>query len=62
MNRIQRRNSFGFFCYLLILIAIFYISIFIYPMCLDSEGYSGEHVVPNLNEIIKPTNLEARLM
>ncbi len=54
MNRIQRRNLFGFFCYLLILVAVFYISIFIYPMCLVSEGYSGEHVAPKLNEIIKP--------
>lgn len=54
MNRIQRRNLFGFLGYLLILVAIFYVAVFIYPMCLDSEGYSGEHVVPKLNEMIKP--------
>jgi len=54
MKRIQRRDLFGFFCYFLILFAFFCISIFIYPMLLDSEGYSGEHVGPNLNEIIKP--------
>ena len=54
MNLVQRRNLFGFLGYLLILVAILYLSVFIYPMCLDSEGYSGEHVAPELNEITKP--------
>ena len=62
MNGIKRRNLFGFLGYLLILIAIFYVSVFIYPMCLDSEGYSGEHVVPKLNEIIKPILLLIPIM
>ena len=38
---------------MLILVAIFCISVFVYPMCLTSEGYSGEHVTPSLKEIIK---------
>ena len=38
---------------MLILVAIFCIAVFVYPMCLTSEGYSGEHVTPSLKEIIK---------
>ena len=53
MNKIQKRDLFGFFVFLLILVAIFCISVFVYPMCLTSEGYSGEHVGPSLKEIIK---------
>ena len=53
MNKIQKRDLLGFFVFLLILVAIFYISVFVYPMCLTSEGYSGEHVTPSLKEIIK---------
>ena len=53
MNKIQKRDLLGFFVFLLILVAIFCISVFVYPMCLTSEGYSGEHVTPSLKEIIK---------
>ena len=53
MNKIQKRDLVGFFAFLLILVAIFCISVFVYPMCLTSEGYSGEHVTPSLKEIIK---------
>ena len=53
MNKIQKRDLLGFFVFLLILVAIFYISVFVYPMCLTSEGYSGEHVGPSLKEITK---------
>ena len=53
MNKIQKRDLLGFFVFLLILVAIFCISVFVYPMCLTSEGYSGEHVGPSLKEIIK---------
>ena len=53
MNKIQKRDLLGFFCFLLILVAIFCIAVFVYPMCLTSEGYSGEHVGPSLKEIIK---------
>ena len=53
MNKIQKRDLVGFFCYFLILAGIFCIAIFLYPMCLTSEGYSGEHVTPSLKEIIK---------
>ena len=53
MNKIQKRDLLGFFCYFLILAAIFCIAVFVYPMCLTSEGYSGEHVAPSLKEIIK---------
>ena len=53
MNKIQKRDLLGFFCFLLILIAIFCVAVFVYPMCLTSEGYSGEHVVPSPKEIIK---------
>ena len=53
MNKIQKRDLLGFFVFLLILVAIFCISVFVYPMCLTSEGYSGEHVGPRLKEIIK---------
>ena len=53
MNKIQKRDLLGFFVFLLILVAIFCISVFVYPMCLTSEGYSGEHVVPSLKERIK---------
>ena len=53
MNKIQKRDLLGFFCFLLILVAIFCIAVFVYPMCLTSEGYSGEHVCPSLKEIIK---------
>ena len=53
MNKIQKRDLLGFFCFLLILIAIFCVAVFVYPMCLTSEGYSGEHVTPSLKEIIK---------
>ena len=53
MNKIQKRDLLGFFCYFLILAVIFCIAVFVYPMCLTSEGYSGEHVTPSLKEIIK---------
>ena len=53
MNKIQKRDFLGFFCYFLILAAIFCIAVFVYPMCLTSEGYSGEHVAPSLKETIK---------
>ena len=53
MNKIEKRYLLGFFVFLLILVAIFCISVFVYPMCLTSEGYSGEHVGPSLKEIIK---------
>ena len=53
MNKIQKRDLLGFFCYFLILAAIFCVAVFVYPMCLTSEGYSGEHVAPSLKEIIK---------
>ena len=53
MNKIQKRDLLGFFCFLLILVAIFCIAVFVYPRCLTSEGYSGEHVTPSLKEIIK---------
>ena len=53
MNKIQKRDLLGFFVFLLILVAIFCVAVFIYPMCLTSEGYSGEHVAPSLKEIIK---------
>ena len=53
MNKIQKRDLLGFFVFLLILVAIFCISVFVYPMCLTSEGHSGEHVSPSLKEIIK---------
>ena len=53
MNKIQKRDLLGFFVFWLILVAIFCISVFVYPMCLTSEGYSGEHVTPSLKEIIK---------
>ena len=53
MNKIQKRDLLGFFVFLLILVAIFCISVFVYPMCLTSEGYSGEHVTPSLKEITK---------
>ena len=53
MNKIQKRDLLGFFCYFLILAVIFCIAVFVYPMCLTSEGYSGEHVAPSLKEIIK---------
>ena len=53
MNKIQKRDLVGFFVFLLILVAIFFISVFVYPMCLTSEGYSGEHVGPSPKEIIK---------
>ena len=53
MNKIQKRDLLGFFVFLLFLVAIFCISVFVYPMCLTSEGYSGEHVTPSLKEIIK---------
>ena len=53
MNKIQKRDLLGFFVFFLILVAIFCISVFVYPMCLTSEGYSGEHVTPSLKEIIK---------
>ena len=52
MNKIQKRDLLGFFCFLLILVAIFCIAVFVYPMCLTSEGYSGEHVTPSLKEKI----------
>ena len=53
MNKIQKRDLLGFFCFLLILVAIFCVAVFVYPMCLTSEGYSGEHVGPSPKEIIK---------
>lgn len=52
MNKIQKRDLLGFFCFLLILVAIFCIAVFVYPRCLTSEGYSGEHVTPSLKEKI----------
>ena len=52
MNKIQKRDLLGFFVFLLILVAIFCVSVFVYPMCLRSEGYSGEHVTPSLKEKI----------
>ena len=52
MNKNQKRDLLGFFCFLLILVAIFCVAVFVYPMCLRSEGYSGEHVTPSLKEKI----------
>lgn len=54
MNKAQKRNILGFLIYLLIVIVIFCITNFVFPKSLVGEGYSGEHVVPETSEIIKP--------
>ena len=54
MNKAQKRNILGFLIYLLIVIIIFCITNFVFPKSLVGEGYSGEHVVPETSEIIKP--------